>query len=425
VKTNEKRFKQMKIRLAVIFGGESVEHEISIISAHQVMEAFDRQKYEVIPVYIAKNSEWYVGDVLKDITNYEDLDFIIKNAKKVKLVADQNKYFLYGYPFKFFKAKPLVEFDLAFPIVHGTNLEDGTLQGLLESNNIPYAGPNITGAAVGQDKVLMKMIWQAADLPVLPYVWFYDSQWRDLKSDYTKTLKKRLGFPLIVKPANLGSSVGISIAKDEKALIRAIDEAIKYDSKIIVEKALTDFSEYNCSVLGNNAAVKASVIEQVFGSDEVLSYQDKYQGGSKGASKASKLGTKRAAPLQTSGGSKGASGMASTSRQIPAKLNKKMRDAIVGLSEVSFQTLGMSGVSRIDFLVDNETKKIYLNEINTIPGSLAFYLWEASGLQFAALLDELVSIALDRFKTKERMTFTYDTNILAQQTQFGTKGDKK
>jgi D-alanine-D-alanine ligase len=415
----------MKIRLAVIFGGESVEHEISIISAHQVMEAFDRQKYEIIPVYIAKNSEWYVGDVLKDITNYEDLDFIVKNAKKVKLVADQNKYFLYGYPFKIFKAKPLVEFDLAFPIVHGTNLEDGTLQGLLEANKIPYAGPNITGAAVGQDKVLMKMIWQAADLPVLPYVWFYDSQWRDLKADYTKTLKKRLGFPVIVKPANLGSSVGISIAKDEQALIRAIDEAIKYDSKIIVEQALTDFSEYNCSVLGNNAQVKASVIEQVFGSDEVLSYQDKYQGGSKGASKRGTLGTATAAPLKTSGGAKGASGMASTSRQIPAKLTKKMQDAIVGLSEVSFQTLGMSGVSRIDFLVDNKTKKIYLNEINTIPGSLAFYLWEASGVPFPQLLDELVQIALDRFKTKERMTFTYDTNILAQQAQFGTKGDKK
>jgi len=414
----------MKIRLAVIFGGESVEHEISIISAHQVMHACDKTKYTIIPIYISKNSDWYIGDVLNDIENYDDLDFIIKNAKKVKLVTDNNRYFLYGYPFKMMKSKPLAEFDVAFPVVHGTNLEDGTLQGLLEANKIPYTGPNIAGAAVGQDKVLMKMIWQASDLPVLPYVWFYDSQWLELKDEYTKTLKKRLGFPVIVKPANLGSSIGISLAKDEKALIRAIDEAIKYDTKIIVEKALTDFSEYNCSVMGNNAHVRASVIEEVFGTGEVLSYQDKYQGNGKGPAKTEAAQKTLSQQLKTGNGTKGSAGMASTSRQIPAKLNKKMTEAIQGLSEVSFQTLGMSGVSRIDFLVDNNTKKIYLNEINTIPGSLAFYLWEASDVHFSQLIDELVTIAIDRFKMKERMTFTYDTNILAQQKQFGVKMGK-
>jgi len=408
----------MRIRLAVIFGGESVEHEISIISAHQVMEAFDKTKYEVIPVYISKNSEWYVGDVLKDIGNYEDLDFITKNAQKVKVIADKNRYFLYRYPFKMMGARPLAEFDIAFPVVHGTNLEDGTLQGMLEANKIPYAGPNIAGAAVGQDKVLMKMIWQSADLPVLPYVWFYDSQWLELKDEYTKTLKQRLGFPVIIKPANLGSSIGIRVAKDEQALIEAIDEAIKYDNKIIVEKALTDFSEYNCSVMGNNAQVKASVIEEVFGSDEVLSYQDKYQGNAKNSAK---TGVVPVQGLKVGSGSKGSAGMASTSRQIPANLNKKMTEAIQGLSKVSFQTLGMSGVSRIDFLVDNASKKIYLNEINTIPGSLAFYLWEATDVSFAQLVDELVGIAIERFKTKERMTYTYDTNILAEQKQFGAK----
>ena len=416
----------MKIRLAVIFGGESVEHEISIISAHQAMEVFDKEKYEIIPVYISKNNEWYIGDVLTNIENYRDLDFVEKNAKKVKLICEQQRYFLYEYPFKMLKNKPLAEFDVAFPIVHGTNVEDGTLQGLFESNRIPYAGPNLTGAVVGQDKVLMKMIWQSAGLPVLPYVWFYSAQWLEVKQEYVQTLKDTLHFPMIIKPACLGSSVGIAIAKNDDELIAAIDEAIKYDNKIIVEKALEDFTEINCSVLGDGAKVKASALEKVFGNDEILSYQDKYQGntGSKGSkTSSSKLSTPITKTAQTqTNGTKGSGGMASASREIPAQLPAKMTETIQGIAEVSFQTLSMSGVSRIDFLIDNKDNKIYLNEINTIPGSLAFYLWEASDVTFKNLLQELVDIAIQRFKNREKTTFTYDTNVLANQKSTGVKG---
>lgn len=407
----------MKIRLAVIFGGASVEHEISIISAHQALENFDTTKYEIIPVYIAKDNKWYVGDVLKDIAHYKDLDFVIKNAKQVTLISEKNRYFLYEYPFKMLKNKPLVEFDVAFPIVHGTNVEDGTLQGLFEANRIPYAGPNLTGAVVGQDKVLMKMIWQAANLPVLPYVWFYSNQWQEVKVEYVKTLQKQIGFPMIIKPASLGSSVGIAIANDEASLIEAIDDAIQYDQKIIVEQALEDFTEVNCSVLGNTAHVKASALEKVFGNDAILSYQDKYQGGngSKGAKGSKAMPTKTPIKMSTTGskGTKGNGGMANTNRELPAQLPDKMTETIQNIAEVSFQTLNMSGVSRIDFLIDNQNSKVYLNEINTIPGSLSYYLWEAAGMSFSTLLDEMVTIAIERFKNKENMTFTYDTNVLS------------
>ena len=413
----------MKIRVAVVFGGQSVEHEVSIISAHQAMEHFDTTKYEVIPVYISKENQWFTGDVLKDIKQFKDLDFVKKNAKQVTLIHEGSRYFLYEYPFKLLKTKPLVEFDVAFPIVHGTNVEDGTLQGLFEAKGPPYAGPNLLGAAVGQDKVIMKMVWQAAGLPVLPYVWFYSSQWLEVKDEYVKTLKQQLGFPMIVKPASLGSSVGISIAKDEAELVIAIDNAIQYDEKILVEEALTDFTEVNCSVLGNNAKVQASVLERVFGNDEILSYQDKYLGGTngnkvKGAKTPSKAPLKNAAPAGVKGvkGAKGGDGgMANTNRELPANLPEKMTKAIQSIAEVSFQTLNMSGVSRIDFMIDNKANKVYLNEINTIPGSLAYYLWEATGVSFTELLDRLVTIAIDRKKIKEQMIFTYDSNILANQ----------
>ena len=385
----------MKIRLAVIFGGESVEHEISVISAHQAMEHFDTNKYEIVPVYIAKDNTWYTGDVLKDIEHFKDLDFIAKNATQVKLVAEKNRYFLHAYPFKLFKTKPIAEFDVAFPIVHGTNVEDGTLQGLLEAFKIPYAGPNMLGAAVGQDKVIMKLVWQASQLPVVPYIWFYAKQWQNLQNEYVANLEKQLGYPMIIKPASLGSSVGISVAKDQATLILGINDAIQYDDKILVEKALTDFTEINCSVIGNEDQAESSVLEKVFSSDEILSYQDKYIGsggstakGAKGSSSPAKGAAHATTPVKgvKAGGAKGnEGGMANTSRQVPADLDEKMTASIRKLAEMSFKTLSMSGTSRIDFLIENETNKVYLNEINTIPGSLSFYLWEASGKTFAQL----------------------------------------
>ncbi|MGL5043179.1 MAG: D-alanine--D-alanine ligase family protein [Culicoidibacterales bacterium] len=399
----------MKIKVAIIFGGESVEHEISIISAHQAIEAIDKIKYEVIPVYIAKDNRWYTGDILFDLAKFKDLEFIKTNATEVKLITDKSRYFLYEYPFKFLTKKPIAEFDIAFPIVHGTNVEDGTLQGLLQANKIPYVGPGVSAGAVGQDKVLMKLIWQASTLPVLPYVWCYAKQWESMKPQYVEKLIAELGFPMIVKPANLGSSIGISVAKNEEELILAVDDAAKYDEKIIVERALTDFTEINCSVLGTSIHAKASVLEKVYGTKAFLTFEDKYQGGS---SKMDKLnnGLKIGAIA-----TKSANGMARTNRQIPAELGADMTLLIQNISELAFKTLGMSGVSRIDFMLDNQTNKVYLNEINTIPGSLSFYLWQASGVSFSELLDQLIKIAIENFKIREKQTFTYDSNVLSNQ----------
>jgi len=410
----------MKIRVAVIFGGESVEHEISIISALQAIENFDIEKYEVIPVYIAKNNEWYVGNVLKDIKNYTDLDFIVKNAKRVKLITNKHRYFLYEYPFKAFAKKPIAEFDVAFPIVHGTNVEDGILQGLLEANRIPYAGPKVSSAAVGQDKVLMKMIWQAADLPILPFVWLFKEQWEEDKTNYVEALVKELDFPMIIKPACLGSSVGISIAHTKTELIASIDEATKYDKKIVIEKALTNFTEMNCSVLGDGINVEVSEIEKVFTGEELLSYQEKYQGDS------AKSKTGKLVNNNSKNSPKLSGGMANTSREMPANVSEEVRKNVQALAKLSFVTLGMSGVSRIDFLMDNETSEIYLNEINTIPGSLSFYLWQATGKSFKELLTNLIDVAIKQFKEREKNTYTYDTNVLATHTQNvqGTKGKK-
>ncbi|GBU11328.1 D-alanine-D-alanine ligase A [Erysipelotrichaceae bacterium] len=408
----------MKTRLAIIFGGESVEHEISIISAQQVIEAVNKDKYEVIPVYISKKNEWYTGDVLLGMEHFKDLDFVEKNAKKVKLIADKSRYFLYEYPFKVFSKKPLAEFDVAFPVVHGTNVEDGTIQGLFASNKIPFVGPTVSGGAVGQDKVLMKLIWQASQLPILPYIWCYSKQWSQLKSEYVKRLIAEIGFPMIIKPASLGSSIGIAVAKNEDELISAMDDAVNYDEKIIVEQALVDFTEMNCSVLGNSVETQASAIEKVFGAEDFLSFEDKYQGGKSG----SKNPKMQISATDTS--SKMLGGMANTIREIPAILDIEMEQAIKGLAELAFKTLGMTGVSRIDFLVDNRTNKIYLNEINTIPGSLSFYLWQAAGIEFSELIDKLVKIAITRFREHEKTVFTYDSNVLAQLATRGSKGSK-
>lgn len=407
----------MRIKIAVVFGGESVEHEISIISAHQALAAFDLTKYDPFPVYISKDNRWYVGNILNDIDNFKDLDFVIKNATEVKLITEGSRYFFYKYPLTSFFPKPMHEFDVAFPIVHGTNVEDGTLQGFFDNMRIPYVGPNLNAAVVGQDKVFMKMIWQASDLPILPYVWFFKEQWKKSQDYYLEKLEQSIDYPMIIKPASLGSSVGISVAKDRDTLVEAIHEAIQYDEKIIVEKALTKFTELNCSVIGMYTKVQASVIEQVFPESDILTYQDKYQGGN-----TKKHGNSGELSHQKM------SGMVSAHREVPAQIDEETTKKIQKIAELSFMTLGMSGVSRIDFLFDNEANEIFLNEINTIPGSLSFYLWEASGKKFAILLNELIQLAVERQHLRDKKIFSYTTNVLSQtsnQSIKGTKGIKR
>ena len=384
----------MKIKVGVLFGGVSVEHEVSIISALQAIKNMDLNKYEIIPIYIDKKGVWHTGEILKDINIYKDMDELKRFTNECILVNKENKFYLQTTGlFKRYK----YEIDIIFPIVHGTNVEDGKLQGYLETINVPYVGSDVLASALGQDKVAQKAIYEVNKLPILPYIWFYDYEYNNDSEEYLKKINQ-LGYPVIVKPANLGSSIGIAVAKNEDELQKAIKEAINYDKKILVEKCLTDLKEVNISVLGNYQSIDTSLIEEVNNSHHILTFDDKYLNGNK---------TK---------------GMSGSSRKIPADISKKMQEEIVNIAKKAFLALGNSGVVRIDFLIDNETKKVYINEINTCPGSLSFYLWEPSNKKYSELLDELIKIGIRNYQYKQKKINSFDSNILSNFN--GTKGVK-
>ena len=394
----------MQINLAVFFGCCSVEHEVSIISAVQAMHSINREKYNVIPVYVTKDGETVTGDVLFDIEEYKNLPALMKKVKKVTFTRDNARVvmnFLEGV----FKKKP-VQIDVAFPIVHGTNCEDGTIEGFFEFLRLPYVGCDIISSAVGMDKAIFKDVLMAAGLPVLPCVRFYSKEYFHKKDEILAKIEKEIGLPCIVKPANLGSSVGISKAVTKEELLSAIDNASSFADKILVERAVTGIREINCSVLGDYDECEASVCEEPIMHDDILSFEDKYLGGGK-----------------KTGGSKG---MTSLSRKLPAEISDEKAEEIRTLSKDIFKALGGSGIARIDFILDTEDgDRVYANEINTIPGSLAFYLWEASGVKYEELLDRAISLAFKRKRTRDSLNFTFESNILAGAHDLsGAKGSK-
>lgn len=391
----------MKIRVGVIFGGSTVEHEISIISAVQAMGFMNQDKYEIIPIYIDKNKDWYTGKMLMDIEIYKDFNNLKRYARRVVLVKKNEEFFLQSLGLW---KRNIAQLDIAFPIVHGNNAEDGTLAGYLDTIGIPYVGSHVLGAAMGQDKVVMKQVMKACNLPIVDYTWFYDTEYNQFEKDIKKEIKK-IGYPVIVKPATLGSSVGIVFAKTEEEIDEAIREAIKYDNKVVVEKAITNLTEVNCSVLGNYEYQELSAIEEVMSTDEFLTYQDKYIGSGKKGVKTS-----------------GSKGMVATDRIIPARISEALQNQVREISKATFKALNLSGLCRIDFLVDQKANKVYVNEPNTIPGSLSFYLWEPLGKKYPTLLDDMISIAIKDYKNRSKKIRSFDTNVLSNFG--GTKGVK-
>ncbi len=379
----------MKVKIGVFFGGRSVEHEISVISALQAIEALDKSKYEVIPVYITKQGLWYTGPQLFDSANYRDMARLVKNSTAVCMLPEFGNHTLYKKG-GCFGPRAVAQLDIALPVLHGTNGEDGTVQGLLELTGIPYAGCNVLASAVGMDKIAMKMMLRESGVPVIDYVWFTDKQWGSERDKLTAGIEKKIGYPAIVKPANLGSSVGISRATDRESLVRAVSNAQQYSARIIVEKMIDPLREINCSVLGTADRHRTSVCEEPLRSGEILSYADKYMSGGKNSK-----------------------GMQSTKRRIPADLPEKSSEEIRRLASETFRVLSCDGVARVDFILDEKADKIYVNEINTIPGSLSFYLWEATGVPFAELMETLVNQALKRAREKEQKTVSYDQNIFS------------
>lgn len=384
------------IKIGVMFGGPSVEHEVSIISAVQAMHNLNSEKYDVIPIYMGKDRVWYTGKQLMDIELYKDMDLLKRYAKQVIMYKKNNEFVLQNVK----GLRRIVDtVDLVLPVVHGSGVEDGTLQGYLETIGVPYVGSNVLGSALGQDKVVMKEVMKMHDLPIVDYTCIYDYEMNDM--DKINERVKKIGYPVIIKPANLGSSIGITIAHNENELENALKEAFVYEKKVAVEEKLDSITEVNASVLGNYEYAEVSPLEEVMGEDEILSYKDKYLGSSK------------------------AKGMASTSRRIPAELDEKVTNKIKEYALETFKALNLSGVARIDFMIDKKTKKVYVNEPNTCPGSLSFYLWDACGKKYPELLDDMINIAIKDYKNKESKVHSFASNILSSSGIKGCKGIKK
>tara|TARA_R110000868_G_scaffold235273_9_gene489149 strand:+ start:7763 stop:8956 length:1194 start_codon:yes stop_codon:yes gene_type:complete len=388
--------------LVVAFGGVSPEHEVSVLSAIQVISSLEESSYHIVPLYITKSGRWLTGEILKDLSQYKDLPKLEQAAASCAFVKDeigrtllkeQDKGGLFSKP----QAFPVYAVVCAF---HGSEGENGSFQGVCEMFNVPYTGSGVLGSSVGMDKVKAKQLCEANNIPVTASLDFYESDWEV----HQKTIleeAEHLGFPLVVKPANLGSSIGVKKVDTEDDLIEAIETAFRYDAHLLVEIAIQPLMEINCSVLGTAENCRASVCERPLGNTETLSFEDKYQ----------------------SGGS-AEKGMASADRIIPADISAELTDQIRSLSVHIFKTFDAGGVARLDFLVNADTEEVYFNEINTIPGSFSFYLWDKSDINFTQLMEELISIGIQKHQAKNGRIRSYETNLLSEKAAKGIKGLK-
>ena len=392
----------MKLNIAVIFGSRTCEHDVSVISGMQAAGALNANEYNVERVYISRDGAWYVGDALKDMKFYQQPDFgkVVKvlpaaGDQKLRLIrAEQPKKRLFG------KADDGVygEYDVVMPVMHGMNGEDGSLQGMLELFNVPYTSAGIMGCAVGMDKITMKQLFKGCGLPVLEGVWFDRGRWGERHAEILDECEKKLTYPMFVKPANLGSSIGISRATDRDSLEDAIDTACAYDRRILVEQGVESPREVNCAALGYGNEIMTSALEMPVTGKDVLDFSEKYLRGGKGGSK----------------------GMQSLSRIIPAPISDECAARIKTLAEEIFRVMDLKGVARTDFILDKDDN-VYINEANIIPGSLAFYLWEPEGLSFAKMLDKMVECAFRAHADKNGSVYSFDSPILASIVS-GSKG---
>ncbi len=392
-----------KLNIAVLFGGRSTEHEISIISGIQVLNALNKEKYNVLPIYITKKGEWIVGDnSFFDPKTFRDIEKI-ESMKKSSLMPDPTSPYTIEKPGAFTVFKSMIKdpIDILFPVFHGRHGEDGSVQGLFELMNIPYVGCDVRSSAISMDKVLSKTIARSVDVPVMKDCWVDKYEWEDDTKSVIKKIKTKLNFPVFVKPVNLGSSIGVTHVTNEKELINALNVCFYYDSKAIIEESLENAREINISVIGVPGNYECSVCEEPIKSSSVLSFEDKYIGES-GKSK----------------------GMASLKRIVPAKVKKDVIERVEKYSKDFFREIGGSGICRIDYLMSNDEKKVYFNEINPMPGSLSFYLWKESGVSFTKLLDKLIDYAIVKHKAKQKLTTTFSNNALSGFASGGSKGAK-
>lgn len=379
----------MKKKVGVFFGGKSVEHEVSVITGHQVMENIDKTLYDVVPIFIDKDGKWYTGDAIKDFNNFKNRK--LNNLIEVTMnpIFGDNILYTHHNKLKKFGKSYSEKLDIIFPAMHGTNGEDGSLMGLFELIGIPYVGCGVMASSVGMDKIVMKSVFKAEGLPIVNYAWFYRKRWLQDQNRILDDIEENIGFPVIVKPANLGSSIGITKAGDRESLKKSIDIAVSYDRKIIVEEAIVNLREINCAVIGTGDEVEASLCEEPIGWENIQTFADKYMKGGKG-SKGSKA--------------------SDDSHRIPAELSDDMSKKIQQLAKDSFTALDCSGNARIDFMI-SDNKEVYVNEINTLPGSLAFHIWKASGLEFKEMLTKMINLAEKVNEERKNNMYIYDVDL--------------
>ncbi|MEX2478594.1 MAG: D-alanine--D-alanine ligase family protein [Gracilimonas sp.] len=388
--------------LIVAFGGVSPEHEVSVLTAIQAISALEESSFNCIPLYVTKSGRWLTGENLLDLSNYKELSELESESVSCAFVKDETGRTL----LKEQESKGLFSKPKSYPVhavlcaFHGSEGENGAFQGVCEMMNVPYTGSGILGSSLGMDKVKAKLVAAASGIPVTKAVNFYESDWEEEQDDII-TVAEDFDYPLIVKPASLGSSIGVAIANSREELINSVETAFRYDAHLLIEEAVNPLMEINCSVIGTPENCRPSVCEKPLGKTETLSFEDKYQ----------------------SGGS-GDKGMASADRVIPADISKELTKKIQDLSVKIFSALDASGLARLDFLVNANTEEVYFNEINTIPGSFSFYLWDKTDLPFDALLEELITIGVEIHRRKNGRVRSYETNLLSEKAIKGIKGLK-
>ena len=401
-----------KMNIAVLFGSRSCEHDVSIISAMQLMEAAKDAGFDVTPIYISRDGMWYTGEALLNVETFRDFNPMGKGVTRVNLDVSANAGDIWAWPPQraglFAKVPaPIAHIDCAIPVFHGLHGEDGSIQGLFEMANIPYASSGVLGSSVGMDKIAMKQLLRGAGYPVLHFVWFTRDQLKADREEVIAKVEKKIKYPAFVKPASLGSSIGVSRANNREELEKALDVAASYDRRILVEVGITRPVEINCAALGYGEDVRASVCEMPVPTADgsFLTFWEKYLRNA---------GTKGNAASQ---------GMKSLSRVVPAPIGDELTSRIQKMTTDIFKLLDCRGTVRIDFILD-EHDMLYVNEPNTIPGSLAFYLWKECGVSFPQLVEKMVEDALRAHADQDSSVYAYDSTIL-QKVAAGTKGSKR
>ncbi|MDA1028745.1 MAG: D-alanine--D-alanine ligase [Bacteroidetes bacterium] len=404
-------------QIGVFFGGQSPEHEVSVITGLQVVAALDPSQFDVTPVYVTKDGHWFIGNNLGDITRYADIPALLSKAREVALASGPGRTLaLVERKSSFIGSSKEILLDVAFLAFHGGSGENGAVQGLCETLNVPFTGSGIAASALGMDKVLSKKMCQMVGVPVVDWLEVWEYEWRGREAAKLEEIESQIGFPAIVKPVRLGSSIGIARVVNQADLDNAIEEAFRYDASVMIEKCVPNLREINCSVLGDGSDCQVSVLEEPVSKEGILSFKDKYMrdglssksGGSKSRGSKSRQGE----------------GMASLDRLIPAPISQELGEEISKLARQIFKALNCSGVVRIDFLMDDALQKVWFNEINTIPGSFSFYLWQPTGLPFEALVQKLVELAISSYENRSGRVRSYDVNLLATRSKGGLKGGK-